>query len=545
MRGVFAIYAEEGPKGLALAATYLVRRSKRIVGESIPHPVARTLNSVKRLDANAKNMPRVDFEIVIRNKSTDNVDPQELRKTIDSVWREVASYPHRMKARLSNSSSAFPQEFSELFPTESAVCSSFTPDEGAIGITWFASPGDVLITGALDLMISAINQFPDSIAFFGDHFQNQDGIDVPIHKPVFDEVLWAGFDYIGNSGFVCNTRIKGSSSNFESFESILKGLTHADEDFEKVVHVAVPLFRLQKESKDANLELQRSLNKTSVTNVTIIIPTRDRLDLLVPCLESISRHDAGTEYDILIVDNGSLDKATVDFLENLPKDTYTVMRDDGDFNFSRLNNRAAAIAKGPTLCLLNNDTEVLHDGWLGELVSDLCGKNMIVGPTLVYPDDSIQHAGVILGLGGIADNALRGALKDESQQEWALHKRRCSAVTAACLVIQKKDFIRLGGFRENLAVGFNDVDLCLRAQTEGGAVLYNPDVRLVHKESKTRGVDTGPKAFRAALEVVRMLDTWGNYLQSDAYYNPNLSLDAKRSFRNISEHNPRTFKDSK
>jgi GT2 family glycosyltransferase len=272
--------------------------------------------------------------------------------------------------------------------------------------------------------------------------------------------------------------------------------------------------------------------------VTIIIPTKDRLDLLEPCVSSLLRFDAGVDFEVLIVDNGSVEKSTQAYFDSLPENLFRVIRDDGDFNFSRLNNYASRQASKEILCLLNNDTEVTSDFWLSNLVGTLSDSVKVVGPLLLYPDGSVQHAGVVLGLGGIADHAFRGEESSSNRHMNYIHlPRACSAVTAACLVVRKDVYFEVGGLSEDFQVGFNDVDFCLRVGKLGGRVVYDPRVSLIHKESKSRGVDKGVRAIRAGIEVVKMIKIWGNALTEDPFYNPNLSLNAEQSFFANSKRN--------
>jgi GT2 family glycosyltransferase len=203
------------------------------------------------------------------------------------------------------------------------------------------------------------------------------------------------------------------------------------------------------------------------------------------------------------------------------------MHVDEPFNFSRVNNLAAARARGPILCFLNNDTEVISPDWLEEMVSHAVREDVgAVGAMLYYPDDTIQHAGVVLGLGGIASHPHRGLRRGApGYYGRAALTQAASAVTAACMVVRKAAFDAVGGFDEALAVAYNDVDFCLRLGARGLRNVWTPFAELYHFESVSRGDDSqGPSRERFLRESQLMRDRWQDLLDADPFYNPNLSL---------------------
>jgi GT2 family glycosyltransferase len=272
-------------------------------------------------------------------------------------------------------------------------------------------------------------------------------------------------------------------------------------------------------------------------HVTIVIPTRDRVDLLSRCVASVSRSTYGA-YDIVIVDNGSTAPESLAYFEEVQSspakvghdDSHpcvSVMRVDEPFNFSRVNNLAAARARGALLCFLNNDTEVISPGWLEEMASLAVQDDVgAVGAMLYYPDDTIQHAGVVLGLGGIASHPHRGLRRGApGYYGRAALTQAVSAVTAACMVVRKTAFDAVGGFDETLAVAYNDVDFCLRLGARGLRNVWTPFAELYHFESVSRGDDSqGASRERFLAESRLMRDRWQGLLDADPYYNPNLSL---------------------
>lgn len=268
--------------------------------------------------------------------------------------------------------------------------------------------------------------------------------------------------------------------------------------------------------------------------VSVIIPTRNRLDLLRTCIDGLT-HTRYSSMEVIVVDNGSDEPATLDYLAALDPTRFQVLRDNGPFNFSRLNNRAAQVATGELLCLLNNDIEVLSADWLEIMARQALRPDVgAVGARLLYPDGRIQHAGVVLGICGGAAHAHR-LLRPEAEGYFRRHAlpQFVSAVTAACLVVRRERFEAVGGLDEkNFAVAFNDVDLCMRLNQRGWQSLYEPRATLVHHESVSRGLDRDPiGAARLASELAALKLRWGTgdmARQVDPFHHPQLSRYSER-----------------
>lgn len=272
----------------------------------------------------------------------------------------------------------------------------------------------------------------------------------------------------------------------------------------------------------------RSLERRPLAS--LIVPTRDRADLLRTCVESVLQRTAYQPLELLAVDNASSEPEALRYLEELRhRERVRVLQWPHPFNFSAIVNHAAAQARGEVLCLLNNDTEVIDSGWLDELVSHALREDVgAVGGMLYYPSDTIQHAGVILGIGGIAGHA-HGHLRRGSNGYLgrAGVVQNLSAVTGACLALRRSVFDEVGGMDESLAVAFNDVDLCLRVHARGYRNVWTPHAELYHHESASRGPeDTPEKRARFQAESAAMHRRWGELLLNDPAYNPNLSLDS-------------------
>ncbi len=270
---------------------------------------------------------------------------------------------------------------------------------------------------------------------------------------------------------------------------------------------------------------------TPAPKVTVIIPTRDGGPLLKKCIHSIFEVTVHDNFEVVVVDNQSKSRETVDFLQSLSKrSNVTVLRYDFPFNYSSINNFAERHASGDVLCFLNDDVEAIESGWLNEMVSHALRPDIgAVGAKLLYGDGFIQHAGVVMGIGGFASHAHR--LYPATHPGYAgraLLVQNFSAVTGACLVMRRNVFRAVGGFdEENLPVAFNDVDLCLRVREVGYRVLWTPYAVLHHYESYSRGDDqmSPEKRARFNREKNFMLSRWKTDLLNDPYYNQNLTLD--------------------
>jgi GT2 family glycosyltransferase len=261
--------------------------------------------------------------------------------------------------------------------------------------------------------------------------------------------------------------------------------------------------------------------------VSVIIPTRDGAAMLETCTTGLLRHTDYPAIELLIVDNGSTAPETFALFDRLRQDPRVrILAAPGPFNYSALNNQAAAEARGEVLLLLNNDIEVIGPAWLREMVGLLMRPGIgAVGAKLLYPDGTLQHGGVVIGQGGVAGHYLPHAAPGAPGHAGSLTLvREVSAATAACLALRREAFEAVGGLdAEALAVAFNDIDLCLRLRQAGWRILWTPLAELYHHESATRGDDvTGAKARRFAAEITQMQRRWGDALRRDPFANPNL-----------------------
>jgi len=266
--------------------------------------------------------------------------------------------------------------------------------------------------------------------------------------------------------------------------------------------------------------------------VTVIIPTRNKADVLETCLKSIFEKTIYPNYEVVVADNRSHEPTLfhlINFFEKAEPERFRCIRLDMDFNFSKLMNESVRQTDGEYLLMLNNDTEVLVADWMDAMVEQAQRKSIgAVGAKLLYHNDTVQHGGVIIGIGGVADHAFAGIHRDgPSYQNYVNLVRNYSAVTAACMMCRRQVYNEVGGFDEGFAVEFNDVDFCLKLITAGYYNVYLPHVVLYHYESLTRG---HPKSTRESFkrhltEVARFRDRWKKFVDNDPFFNPNLSLN--------------------
>ena len=262
--------------------------------------------------------------------------------------------------------------------------------------------------------------------------------------------------------------------------------------------------------------------------VSIVIPTRDRVELLSMCVNSILEKTAYPNYQIVVVDNGSTDEKALAYLDSIAKDERVkVIRADIPFNYSALNNLGVAQADGEYLVLMNNDIEITQTDWLEEMLAFACQPDIgCVGAQLWYPNNTLQHGGVVLGIGGVASHAHKGIPRGNfGYFGRASAHQMFSAVTAACLMIRKSTYQAVDGFDETLKVAYNDVDFCLKVRAQGLRNLYNPFASFIHHESASRGSDQeGSNQQRLAAEAAIMKQRWGALIADDPAYSPNLTL---------------------
>ncbi len=316
-------------------------------------------------------------------------------------------------------------------------------------------------------------------------------------------------------------KVKGSTAG--DINAKPYALTAAKKALEEAIKRRKIYAEIQEGKWTGSFRARRGLQKKPL--ISIIVPFHDKADLLQRCVESVLAKSTYPNYELLLVDNNSRDPETKKYLQQAERDERVrLVNYDLPFNFSALNNWAAASqAAGEILVLLNNDTEVISPDWLENMLEHALRPEVgAVGAKLIYPNNSIQHAGVIIGLNGIANHAFNRVQSDDNGYFGQLNVvRNYSAVTGACMMIRKDLYLEMGGLDENnLRVAFNDVDLCLRLRQKGCLIVYTPYAELYHHESASRGFEVSID------EIAYMQKKYGELItHGDPYYNPNLSRE--------------------
>ncbi|WP_296721663.1 glycosyltransferase family 2 protein [Erythrobacter sp.] len=397
-------------------------------------------------------------------------------------------------------------------------------------IDWSASPwllpiaaGDCIAPGAARAYRAAIAE-DDRSAYFADD-DLLDGLGRrtdPHFKPNWNPELHAHFDYLTGACIVKGNRpILAALADEKDWAPFLIGQATAD----GAKHLPLVLHHRRGRPTPC-VPAAIASRSSSLPDLSVIIPTRNQVDLLRICLEGLYTVNYPA-IEIIIVDNDSDEPATLQFLAELAKRGVKVLRHAGEFNYSAINNRAVAEASGELVCLLNNDIEMLSADWLASMAAQALRDDVgAVGAQLLYPDGRIQHAGVVIGVGNAAGHAHR-LLDPGSQGYFCRHSlpQFVSAVTAACLVVRRDRFLAVGGLDEdNFPVAFNDVDLCLKLNQRGWQSFYEPRAVLIHHESVSRGHDVDPiGAARFAGELAALKRIWKTDEIVDPYHHPHLS----------------------
>ncbi len=438
----------------------------------------------------------------------------------------------------------------------------------------FADHDDLLAEDALYECVKEINQHPDIDIIYTDEDKiTMDGKTYfqPHFKSDFNIDLLRSMNYICHL-FVVRREIQEKVGNLraeyngaQDYDFVLRCV----EQSQKIIHIPQILYhwRAHKDSTSENPEsklyafeagkraVQAHLERCGIkgtvemgeylglyrvkyetdeeAKVSILIPNKDHVRDLHRCIRSLFEISDYQNIEVLIIENNSADSKTFEYYEKIQKKHASVKvitwKGSGEFNYSALNNFGEKYSTGKYLLFLNNDTEILEKNSIREMVSYVSRKDVgAVGARLYYPDGTIQHAGVILGLGGIAGHAFREASHNANGYfSRILCAQDYSAVTAACMMMEKELFEEIGGFDERLGVAFNDIDLCMEIRKRKKLIVYTPFAELYHYESKSRGQEnTKEKVNRFNGEVAYFAEKWKKELEAgDPYYNPNLTLE--------------------
>lgn len=461
-----------------------------------------------------------------------------------------------------------------IFRTENGHISEASNSAASLATgDWIAlfDHDDLLHPFALYWVLQAINQHPDAQLIYSDEdkIDEQGNRYSPYFKPDWNYDLFLSQNCFSHLGLIRRSlfeKIGGFRKGYEGSQDhdlILRAIEHVKP--EQIIHIPKILYhwRAHQESTAKTADSKpyaaiagekaiadhfsrQGINAqvnfegygyrakyalpASPPLVSLIIPTRNGVQLLRQCIDSIINKTIYNNYEFVIVDNGSDEIETIEYIQSLKElPNFTVLHDDRPFNYSQLNNLAVKHAKGDIIGLINNDIEVISPEWLAEMVSHVLRPNVgAVGAKLLFPDGRVQHGGILLGVGGVANHAhLFINEKDHGYFARASIIQQFSAVTAACLLIKKSIYDEAGGLDEkNLAVAFNDVDFCIRVAKLGYRNIWSPYALLYHHESATRGQDLTPeKRARFLQEIEYMKSTWKRELDNDPFYNINLNFN--------------------
>jgi GT2 family glycosyltransferase len=386
--------------------------------------------------------------------------------------------------------------------------------------------GDQLAPGALSIYEHAITASPGArLIYADDDLVDGNGFRSRPHlKPDWNPELFECHDFISHA---CVMRVHPDALRSTDVRAtVSKTIDEAVASGSTPIHIPLVLHHRETRPRPIVPPKPSAMSAEACPTVTVIIPTRNKVRLLTKCMEGL-RATNYPRIETIIVDNGSDEADAIDYLEQLQTQGVTVLRRPGPFNYSALNNAAVEHSGAELICFLNNDVEMIDNDWLSLLAGHAVREDIgAVGPRLLYPDGTVQHAGVVLGVGGGAAHAHRLQHKDAvGYFERARLPQRVSAVTAACLVLKRRRFLDVNGFDEvHFPVAFNDVDLCLKLNAKGWQSFFEPGATLIHHESKSRGRDTTKVSkARFAGELAALKRKWRTDQLRDPYHHPCLS----------------------
>ncbi len=409
-------------------------------------------------------------------------------------------------------------------------------DDDIVAPIW---PGDQLPAYAVAVLAEAAIQHPASEIFYGDQeFIGPDGkYGNPLLLPDWSPIFYAASPYTGGAEFFRVNVLRPFAGSMpavdlvRSSDIISRCALHeqaAASHIRRVMRTRIGAPTVPRATAHAPNSTGSTLRMEHAEEpcATIIIPTKDRLELLECCINSFRNRAAPRDIEVIVIDNGSVQDNTRRFLAKLTQDDrFRVVARPGPFNFSRLCNDAAAEARSATLVFLNNDTEIIDEHWLKPLLYWVRQKDVgAVGAKLLYPNGGVQHAGVVVGIDGRAGHFERMLKKDDPGYFGRLCvPHEVSAVTAACLAVEKRKFDAVGGFDANLMVELNDIDLCLRLSEQGWKSVCTPNSFVVHHELASRGTTLRPDAIYEK-EHAYFRARWMHRLRDDPFFHPALSL---------------------
>jgi len=511
---------------------------------------------VERMRAMVRFLPRtITFGIVIdaRRRGADGVATtlQTLREQVYDRWtaRVLVDSPEAAAAL----------EPAALDDPRIVVVPPGGERFGEADVVGPLDPHDRLEAHALFELALALHGDADVVYADEDRIDERGVLVDPWFKPDWSPETFLTRDYVGRPVMVRRELLEAAGGVRDVFESAqwYEALLRVTERTAKVAHVAQVLCHRDARNAVAQNDLAlavevalRRRGEEAVVQpatdgvdvrftvpgderVCVIVPTRDRADLLGPCIASLFERTAYRNFELLLVDNGSREAATHALLadwEQREPQRFRVLRDPSPFNYSRLNNAAVQAADAQFVVLLNNDTEVIAPEWMEAMLGQARRPSVgAVGALLLYADGTVQHGGIVLGILGLAGHAHRYLPANTAGYHGGLElDTNYLAMTGACLMLEKRKYEQVGGLDETLAISYNDVDLCLKLHAAGYRNVFVPRAKLYHYESKSRGGDDTPgKVARAMEEVAAIRRRWPAFAARDPYYNPNLTAHAE------------------
>ena len=486
--------------------------------------------SICRAGRKAVLSREIPYEVWLKGHTTNQ---KELERQKKEVWK----YQEKTEIRI------FPTMFTQK---QTNVDGNMETENIQTEYVLFLREGTKLRPEAVFEMTKEAEKYEETIVLYTDHdVIGTDGrLKEPFCKPDYDPVWQRQQNYMGAALLVSK----------EVAEELMKEPVLSEKEItagteeklwqqleelvlqkaEKTVHLPKLLYHVTEEL-EKELEEIRTFPKAEIEVredlLSVIIPNKDHIEDLKLCVNSLLEHGGYEHLEILIVENNSVEQKTFCGYEELQRQDkrIRILNWSGIFNYSAINNEAVRKAKGNYLLFLNNDTQVKEPGALLELMTCIQREKAgAVGARLLYGDLTIQHGGVVLGYGGIAGHAFEGMPQElYEKQRYAKVARQMSAVTAACMLVDRRAFEQIGGFTEELGVAYNDIDLCMKLRRAGWIVVYDPAAQLYHYESQTRGFEMSTqKAERVRREAEYFCQKWKEEIdRGDPFYNPGLTLE--------------------
>ncbi len=509
-----------------------IKRQKKISYKKWRKQFVELTNEERHLIAEQLNIitSRPCFTLIVE---CNNISVGFIRETLESLvgqhyeeWTALIKYKGAENRHLEVTLNSFKDE----------RISIYTPDAKIKG-SWLGSisAGDLLHEAALFAVAKTVtaNEKAKVIYTDNDHFDSKKRFVDPYMKPDWNSDLFAGTSYLGILTFFDKNFWKiNLQMIFNDHEALVEAMTEIDSSL--IVHL--PHVLASKRVGSGNNHLQPEIFDVhhplplKPPRVSVLVPTRDKGKLLKRCLESVVEITDYPDFEIVIIDHESrehLARETID--KRAQKNNFVVTSFEGDFNFSAMINRGVEKASGEVFVLLNNDTEILQESWLKNLVSQVCRSDVgVAGAVLLFSNNTIQHAGIHPNVNGLMGHGHKHWPAETAGYFGRLRiAHQVAAVTGACLAIEKSVWDLVGGLDENdLAVAYNDVDLCFKVRNLGLKIILDPKIRLLHQESASRGFDDNPEGkTRLSKEKEVMLSRWEDTMFSDPAYNPNLSFE--------------------